>query len=81
MGMLQANPKMALNKDFMEDLLRCQLEVNVINSKMVEEEKEEELKDDGQEWHAQQIANLMESTLKPRESVVAALKLTYWDPN
>ena len=49
MGMLQANPKMALNKDFMEDLLRCQLEVNVINSKMVEEEKEEELKDDGQE--------------------------------
>lgn len=69
----------------MEDLLKCQAEDGAMKKKQEEEQKkkeEEETKKklDPEELHAQHITNLMESTLKPRGSVVAALISTNWDP-
>jgi hypothetical protein len=69
MGMLEANPMMAQNREFMEDLRKS----TQVEAQLQEAKKEEEKKPDLEVKYASIIMDLMESTQKPRKEVVNAL--------
>jgi NACalpha-BTF3-like transcription factor len=82
--MLQANPLLAQNDDFMEDLMKIkQEEAKIQLSKKEEKNKaepeDEKKKPDSEVEHDSKIRNLMEFTLKSREEVTNALKASDWD--
>ena len=67
--MLEANPLMAQNREFMEDLRKS----TQVVTQMQQANNREEKKPDPEVKYASIIMDLMESTQKPRKEVVNAL--------